>query len=112
MTSFVVSAIVAVSLEGAQLDMSDKGIFGFLRLDNAVISFLGNGIVCTFFGVYGYIWALKYFSSVFVMNLVLIEPVIAQVVGVFFGTDEWPGWMTWLGVVIVSGAVNIIYQGE
>lgn len=76
-SNFIIYGLLAVFLEGAPLDTSDKGVFGFLRPENWVVSMIGNGLVSAFFGLYGYVWALKYFSPVFVMNCLLVEPVLA-----------------------------------
>lgn len=69
--NYTVNVCLAVYLEDASLDMSDKGVFGFLRPENWVVSMLGNGVISAFFGLYGLLWALKYFSPVFIMNSVL-----------------------------------------
>lgn len=92
--------------------MSDHGVFGFLRPDTAFVSFVGNGFCTTIIGVYGLILSLRYFSPVFVMNSFMLQPVLSQVIGVAFGGDTWPGWMTWIGILIIFVAINIMYQGE
>lgn len=73
--NFIVYSLLAVYIEGAPLDMTDKGVLGFLRPENWAVSIIGNGLISTFFGLYGCVWALKFFSPVFVMNCQLVKPV-------------------------------------
>ena len=82
LVNFVFAATFAVNIEGATLDTSDTGVFGWLRADTALISFTGVAIVSTLFGLYGYVWSLNYFSPVFVMNCYLFEPIVSQLFGV------------------------------
>ena len=83
-----------------------------MRPDTALVSFTANGIIVCLFGTFGLVWQLRYFSVVFSMNCCLFMPFVSQMISVMLQVDQWPGWMTWVGVFIVSFAVNMIYQGE
>lgn len=110
--NYTFAVVLAVLVEGRTLDMTDHGVFGFMRPDTAFISFVVNGLGTTILGTYASVWALRYFSPVTVMNTALLMPVKSQIIGVMFGTDTWPGWMTWLGILIIFIAINLMYQGE
>ena len=43
------------------------------------------------------------------MNCILIEPIMGQLIGVALNIDFVPGWMTWLGIVIIIISINIIH---
>lgn len=85
--NLLIAIMLALMIEGATFDFSDRGIFGYLRPDAAPISFIGNGIMTCFFGCYGLVLSMKYFSAVFVMNCILLMPLISQVIGVMLGID-------------------------
>ena len=46
------------------------------------------------------------------MNCLLLEPILGQLIGVMLNIDYMPGWMTWVGVVIISISINVIHQGS
>ena len=68
---------MAVFYEGATFDMSDEGLFGFLRPENILVCFIFFGFMCGFWGMCGYVIACKYFPPVVIMNCLLVEPLIA-----------------------------------
>lgn len=75
--SFTLAVILSVLVEGRAFDMSDHGLFGFMRQDTAFVTFVGNGVGTTIFGTYALVWSLRYFSPVFVMNSFMLQPVIS-----------------------------------
>ena len=62
-----------------------------------------------FWGISGFIIAFLFFPPMVVMNILLIEPALSQMLGVAMKVDKVPGVMTWIGVVIVAIAVNLLY---
>ena len=74
---FVVGSVLSLSIEGASFDASDDGIFGFFRPANAHICFVWNAIFAGFWAFYGYNLALLYYPTVFVMNFLLLEPIVS-----------------------------------
>lgn len=42
------------------------------------------------------------------MNCLLIEPLTGQILGVLLDIDEIPGPLTWIGVVLIMIAINIL----
>ena len=109
---FVIGMVLSLTIEGTSFDASNDGIFGFLRPENAHVCFVWNAIFSAGFAMYGYMYALNFYSTVFVMNFLLIEPIGAQIFGVMLGIDVWPGWMTWVGAGICVVSINVIHQGE
>ena len=101
----------AIITESAPLEVSDQGLFGFLMPEHMTVSFLGYGLMSGFWGSAGYVVAAMYFSPLVVMNSFLLEPGISQVIGVFIGIDEWPGPMTWCGILTIILAVNLLKKG-
>ena len=51
--------------------------------------------------------ALVFYSEIVVMNCLLLESFGSQIFGCLMGFDEVPGVLTFLGVVVISVAVNI-----
>jgi drug/metabolite transporter (DMT)-like permease len=65
-----------------------------------------------FWGLCGYVIACKYFPPVVIMNCLLIEPVLGQLIGVYLKIDEPPGALTYVGVILIIIAINIIQKGS
>jgi len=104
--------IPAITYEGALLDMSDAGIFGCLKTKNMFLTFFLAGHMCGFWAWSGYVISLQYFSSFIVMNTLLLEPFVSQVIGIIKGIDEVPGVLTWITMVIIIIALNILDKGS
>ena len=77
------------------------GLFGFLNSSNLFYCFVPFGIFAGFFGLPGYVVALKFFSPVLVSTSMLLEPFISQLFGYYFEIDKAPGFLTYLGTLIV-----------
>ena len=41
-----------------------------------------------------------------------MEPIISQFFSVMFGNDQWPGWMSFAGAIIVTISINVMKRGE
>lgn len=68
---------------------------------------------CNFLGTMGYIAVLKYFDSVVIGTVMLMEPVVAAFFGFWAGLDPLPGMQTWIGDAIVTvGSGIVIYSGS
>ena len=106
--STIVLLILAVNIDDAQFNSSDQGLFGFLDPKNVVMCLFFYSFLSGFWGLCGYIIALKYFSSIFVMNCLLMEPFASQLVSIFYEIDHAPGPMTWIGLVIIFFALNMV----
>uniref|UniRef100_A0A7S3N1U4 EamA domain-containing protein n=1 Tax=Strombidium inclinatum TaxID=197538 RepID=A0A7S3N1U4_9SPIT len=109
-TSYFV--ITTLLVEDTKIDTSDDGIFGMLRPENWYIAFFWSGLWGGFFGYFAYCVAPEYFSSLVVMNCLLIEPFVSQIFALFLEIDEMPGILTWAGTFIVCISINIIHQGS
>lgn len=78
-----------------------NGAFGFLHNDEALVALLCFGPAAGFWGNAGYVVCLLFFSPVIVSASFLFEPFIGQMIGFWLGIDLLPGWLTWLGTVLV-----------
>ena len=108
----VILAILTIAIDGTKFDMSDTGVFGFLRAENAFFNICIFSMFGGFWAVCGYIWSLLYFSPLIVMNCLLIEPFAGQIVGVLMDIDEIPGALTWIGVVLIFIAINLLSRAK
>mmetsp|Transcript_35911 Transcript_35911/g.54588 ORF Transcript_35911/g.54588 Transcript_35911/m.54588 type:complete len:659 (-) Transcript_35911:84-2060(-) len=69
--------------------------------------------VCNFLGAMGYIAVLKYFDSIVIATIMLMEPVSAVFIGFWAGVSSLPGMQTWIGDAIVTmGSGMVIYSGS
>jgi hypothetical protein len=87
-------------------------LFGFLRPENLLGSFVLYGIITGFWGSSGYILATWYNPPLAVMNTFLLEPFIGQLVGVWLKIDIMPGSLTWISVLMIIIAINLQYIGQ
>ena len=101
---------LAVKFEDAQFNATDKGLFGFLAPKNAMMSLFFYSFLSGFWGLCGYIIALNYYSSIFVMNLLLLEPFASEIVGIFYKIDHTPGPMTLVGLTMICFALNLVIK--
>ena len=110
--SFLYTVLSIIYEDSKFFDMSDNGVFGFLRADNIFFCLFIWSFVVGFWACAGYVWSLLYFNPLIVMNCLLIEPLTGQVVGVLMDIDEIPGFLTWFGVFLVLVAINVLKQGQ
>ena len=60
----------------------------------------------------GYISVLKYFDSIVVSVIMLMEPVVGVFIGRWVGVDSLPSARTWIGSAIVTvGSGLVVYSG-
>lgn len=110
---FVLAFMVA---SGERIMLSndpDYGLWGWINLSADRLPLeLYMVYVCNIMGTVGYIAVLKYFDSVVVATVMLMEPVLAAFIGFGAGVDPLPGIQTWIGDVIVTiGSVLVIFSG-
>ena len=92
---------------------TNHGVFGWLNLTGDHLALeLYMVLSCNFLGTMGYVAVLKYFDSVVVSTVMLMEPVCAALFGFWAGLDPLPGPQTWVGDVIVTvGSAIVIMSG-
>ena len=54
---------------------------------------------------------MQFHSPLVVMNAYLLEPLIAQILGCFFGIDLFPSIITILGVMMIFGGTLLVNKG-
>ena len=73
----LISMILALLFNDAEFSIGDQGLFGFLAPKNAYLSLFYFSFMSGFWGLCGHTISLQYFSPVFVMNGLLLEPLIS-----------------------------------
>lgn len=92
---------------------ANHGVFGWLNLTGDRLALeLYMVLSCNLLGTMGYVAVLKYFDSVVVSTVMLMEPVCAALFGFWAGLDPLPGPQTWVGDAIVTlGSAIVIMSG-
>lgn len=86
MLAFTLAAVV---IEGANLSMNKStGVFGWTQNDDQFKMIILLGFGATFWGTaVGYTLIMRFWSPVVAMNMLLLEPILAQIYGVAFDVD-------------------------
>ena len=115
---YAAAAVLAyISFTGKPYEVSMDptiGLFGWLnsQFDRLPLE-LWMAIVCNGFGTTGYIAIMKYFDPVVISMVMLMEPIIASLMGFATGVSNLPGLVTWAGDgVVVLGSVLVILSGS
>ena len=96
-----------ITIEYFSTDMN-IGCLGFFDPRIALIAFIPFGILCSVMGSAGYTISLLFYSPLVVSNAFLIEPLVAQLLGFYFGFDDFPGIMTFIGAIFtITGLIFI-----
>lgn len=70
-------------------------------------------VVCTLIGTLGYLSVMKYFAPIVVSVVMLMEPILASVIGVAAGVDHMPGLFTIVGsLLIIFGTILVIVSNS
>uniref|UniRef100_K3WKZ0 EamA domain-containing protein n=1 Tax=Globisporangium ultimum (strain ATCC 200006 / CBS 805.95 / DAOM BR144) TaxID=431595 RepID=K3WKZ0_GLOUD len=84
------------------------GIFGWVR-STRIVTELYIVLVCTLIGTLGYLSVMKYFDPIVVSVVMLMEPILASMMGVAVGVDVVPGYFTIGGsILIILGTALVI----
>ncbi|TMW57273.1 hypothetical protein Poli38472_003198 [Pythium oligandrum] len=88
------------------------GLFGWVQSTH-VLTELYVVLVCTFIGTLGYIAVMKYFDPIVVSVVMLLEPVLANAMGVAVGVDLVPGYFTFGGAALITlGTMLVIVSNS
>jgi hypothetical protein len=74
---FLTSVIGSLAFEGTSFDTTDNGIWGFYQPKNLQLCFIWGALFTCFWANQGYIIALLFYPQIFVMNFMLLEPVVS-----------------------------------
>ena len=90
------------------------GIFGWMTpTANRLAPELYMVFSCNFLGTMGYIAVLRYFDSVVVSTVMLMEPVAAAFFEFWAGLAPLPGTQTWIGdAIVATGSAVVIFSGS
>lgn len=109
----IIFSVGAILNEEAKMNLNRKnGLFGWLSADIAFTSIFFFGFFATFFGSVGYLLSMQFYSPITCMNAYLMEPFFAQILGLLFGIDKFPGTITILGVIAVAFGTVIANKGS
>mmetsp|Transcript_18404 Transcript_18404/g.18635 ORF Transcript_18404/g.18635 Transcript_18404/m.18635 type:complete len:431 (-) Transcript_18404:167-1459(-) len=91
----------------------DHGMFGWMNPTHDRLPLeLFMAVVINLIGTIGYISVLKYFDSIVVSVIMLMEPVVGVFIGYWVGVGFLPGAQTWIGDAIVTlGSGMVVYSG-
>ncbi|KAG9402445.1 hypothetical protein AC1031_007058 [Aphanomyces cochlioides] len=111
MCSVAVILLLILLLLGETITLSADpmiGLFGWLDSTRLPLELYLVG-VCDFVGGMGYIRVLKYFEPIVVSIVMLMEPVLASLLGIAVGVSNMPGIMTLVGsFVVIIGTAMVI----
>lgn len=68
--------------------------------------------VCDLIGTMGYISVMKYFDPIVVSVVCLVEPIVATIQGIVMGVDAIPGWLTFVGAMLVIGGTFMVLSTQ
>lgn len=90
----------------------DHGVFGWMNwgFDRFPVELI-MVLACNILGAMGYVRCMHYFSNVVIAVATLLEPVVAEITAVMLGVGVLPGWMGWLGnVLVLFGTLTVVYR--
>jgi len=92
----------------------NTGLFGFLSLEPDRLPLeLVIVIICNCGGTLGYIRAMQFFGPLIISVAGLMEPVTAEILSFGFGVSLLPGWMGWLGNLLVAcGTLAVVWPTD
>ena len=90
------------------------GLFGWLNLSSTRLPLeLYIVFICNSLGQMGYVGVMKYFDPIVVSVVMLLEPIVASVLGVLIGVSPWPGLYTFIGgAAVLLGTLLVILSAK
>ena len=116
-TYAAVAVLAYIIWAGQRFEISTDptiGLFGWvdLQIDRLPLE-LWMAIICNLLGTTGYIAIMKYFDPVVVSMVMLMEPIVASLMGAVAGVSTLPGLLTWAGDgVVAMGSILVILSGS
>jgi hypothetical protein len=99
----ITTCLVAIVFEGARLDTHPNfGLFGWIHKEHAFWNVFMDGFIGTLLATYGPIVCIQYFPTPYVLNLFLLEPLIAQLFGLIAGIDAFPSILSVAGYLAIA----------
>lgn len=91
-----------------EFSTDDKiGLFGWVQSTH-VLTELYIVVVCTLVGTLGYVAVMKYFDPIVISVVMLLEPVLANAMGIAVGVDLVPGWLTFVGAALITVGTALV----
>lgn len=64
-------------------------------------------------GAMGYVRSMQYFDNLIISVATLMEPVVASVMAYFLNVGLLPGWVGWVGnLLVVFGTAAVVYPNS
>ena len=88
-----------------------RGVFGWMVPSELYLT-VGLGLFSNFFGSAGILISMYFVSPVLMSNIMLLEPISAQILGCVMGLDKVPGAVSFVGAGIAMLGLYIIGRGS
>ena len=88
-----------------------RGVFGWMVPSELYLT-VGLGLFTNFFGTAGILISLYFVSPVLMSNIMLLEPISAQILGCVMGLDKVPGAVSFVGAGVAMIGLFIIGRGS
>ena len=92
----------------------NNGLFGWMTAQtNRLLPEFVLVFVCTFCGTLGFYYTMGYFDNLVMATSSLAQPVVAIFLAYFVGVGNLPGWLGWLGnVMVAAGMYAVIFTSD
>lgn len=113
MTTASFYLLLFMFLRGEEMSLSnhhEHGLWGWTNLSRDRLPIeIHLAVVCNLIGTTGYVASMKYFDAVVVSTCMLMEPLMATLMGAAAGVDQLPGVQTWVGgAIVTAGSMMVI----
>lgn len=88
------------------------GMFGWLDSENFLYCFFVISLFVGYCNIGFYSYAMSFLSVIVVTNVTLLEPIIAQSLGLILALDEWPGILTYIGTAVTLAGIFMLGKGK
>ena len=88
-----------------------RGVFGWMVPEELYLT-VGLGLFSNFFGTAGILISMYFVSPVLMSNIMLLEPISAQILGCVMGLDKVPGAVSFVGAAVAMLGLFIIGRGS
>ena len=89
----------------------ESGVFGWMDPGQLELT-VGLGLFSNFFGTAGILISMYFVSPVLMSNIMLLEPISAQILGCVAGLDKVPGVVSFVGAAVAILGLYIIGRGS
>ena len=88
------------------------GQFGWLAKENFLYNLIVVSGINGVFTLYLQMLVFRYFSPVIAGTMMLLEPLFSQVYGIILGLDQYPGFVTYIGGILILSGLYVLLVNE